>query len=127
MAVVLTAGQRHEVSAFEDLVEAVPLQAQHGWPEWLAGDKGYNAPRVRAWLADHGIGDVIPTFANQPRREDFERERYRGRNVIERCIGWLKEARRLATRFEKLAIRYLAMFKLAMIRRYLKLQLSDTP
>lgn len=126
LAVVLTPGQRHETQAFEDLLEAVPLREQHGWPEWLAGDKGYNAGAIREWLAARGIGDVIPTFVNQRRREDFDRQRYRRRNIVERCIGWLKECRRIATRFEKLAIRFMAMLKLAMIRQYMKLRLSDT-
>ncbi len=42
---------------------------------------------------------------------------YRKRNVIERCVGWMKEFRRIATRFEKLALNYLGMLKLAMIER----------
>jgi transposase len=51
---------------------------------------------------------------------------YRRRNVIERCVGWLKQARAVATRFEKLAIHYLGTIKLAMIRRHLRLALSNT-
>ena len=49
----------------------------------------------------------------------FDREAYRQRNVVERCIGWMKENRRVAIRYEKLAINYLGMLKLAMIQRYL--------
>ncbi len=49
----------------------------------------------------------------------FDRQAYRQRNVVERCIGWLKENRRVAVRYEKLAINYLGMLKLAMIQRYL--------
>ena len=41
--------------------------------------------------------------------------------MVERCIGWLKESRALATRFDKLAVNYLATVKLAMIERYLRL------
>ena len=55
----------------------------------------------------------------------FDSELYRKRNVIERCIGWLKQARRIATRFEKLALNFLAMLKLAMIQRYLRIYLRD--
>lgn len=51
----------------------------------------------------------------------FDREAYHGRNVIERLVGWLKECRRVATRFEKLALNYLAMLKWAMVRRCLRL------
>lgn len=51
----------------------------------------------------------------------FDQEKYRQRNVVERCIGWLKECRRIFTRFEKLAVNYRAMVHLAMIERYLRL------
>jgi transposase len=58
---------------------------------------------------------------------NFDKETYRRRSVIERCIGWLKESRRIGTRFEKLAVNFLAMIKLAIIRRYFRvLDLSDT-
>ena len=66
------------------------------------------------------IKGVIPTRKDQRRRPGFDKEAYRRRNVVERCIGWLKESRRLATRFEKLAENFLAMVKLAMLERLLK-------
>jgi transposase len=52
---------------------------------------------------------------------------YCRRPVIERCVGWLKEARRVATRFAKLAVHYLGVLKLMMIRKHLKFCLSNTP
>ena len=59
---------------------------------------------------------------NESGRDDatFDREAYRQRNIIEWLIGWLKELRRLATRYEKLAIHYLGMLKPGMVRQYLK-------
>jgi transposase len=57
---------------------------------------------------------------------NFDRKRYRRRCTIEQCIGWLKECRRLGTRFEKLAVNYLAMVHLAFIQRYLRILFSDT-
>ena len=48
----------------------------------------------------------------------------RRRNVIEQCIGWLKVCRRIGTRYEKLAVNYLAMVKLAVARRYIRLLFS---
>ncbi|HEX7052033.1 MAG TPA: transposase, partial [Longimicrobiales bacterium] len=44
----------------------------------------------------------------------------------ERLIGWLKELRRIATRYEKLAIHYLAMVRIAMIRLYLRRHFANT-
>jgi transposase len=94
----------------------------------MAGDKGYSCERVRRWLRRHKVTPVIPTKCNEQRRDDFDREAYRRRNVVERCVNWLKENRRLGTRYEKLAVNFLAMAKLAMIRWYFSvLDLSDGP
>ncbi len=51
----------------------------------------------------------------------FDKEKYRQRNVVERCVSWLKECRRVATRYEKLAVNYLGMVDLAIIQRLLRL------
>jgi transposase len=85
-------------------------------PDAVAGDKAYSCSRIRDWLSRRGIEAVIPSRSNQPRVR-ISKRKYRGRNVVERCIGWLKWCRRVATRYEKLAQSYLAMVKLAMIQR----------
>lgn len=91
-------------------------------PEALAGDKGYSCRWIREWLAAHKIRVVIPRKSNerQDNRMVFDRDEYHRRSVVECCIGWLKECRRIATRFEKLALNFLAMLKLAMIEQYLR-------
>jgi transposase len=70
---------------------------------------------------------VIPRKANEKvdGRMRFDPEAYRRRNVMECCVGWLEECRRIATRFEKLAINFVAMIKLGMIQKYLRLAFSD--
>jgi transposase len=96
----------------------------------LAGDKGYSYRWIRRWLGRHRIEGIIPE-REDPRLKrpgpwpDFDRKTYRRRNIIERCVGWLKECRRIATRFEKLAVNFVAMLKLAIIERYLRRDLSD--
>lgn len=135
LTVQVTPGQVHESSAFEQTVNAVriaqPLGRPRSRPRRIAGDKAYDIPRVRCWLREHGIGAVIPE-KHKPyghkrgRPVSFDREAYRRRNVIERCIGWLKHARRIATRYEKTAVNFLAMLKLAMIQHYFKTHLRDT-
>jgi transposase len=96
-------------------------------PGALAGDKGYSCQWIRDWLRQHKIRTVIPRKKNEIRdgRMAFDKDDYRGRNVVECCIGWLKECRRIATRFEKLALNYLGMLKLAIIEQYLKYDFSD--
>ena len=91
-------------------------------PKRAAGDMAYNNQRIRGWLRARRMGAVIPRPKNQRRRR-FDKARYKGRNVVERLIGWLKERRRLATRFEKLAVNFLAMIKIAMTLWFLKKQL----
>ncbi|QDV37659.1 hypothetical protein ElP_56010 [Tautonia plasticadhaerens] len=60
---------------------------------------------------------MIPSRKDQRRSRHFDKPSYRRRNVVERCINWLKESRRIGTRHEKLAITFMGMIKLAMIRR----------
>lgn len=119
LGALVTAGQAHESKSFEALMDTVRIRRRRR-PDAVAGDRGYSYPRVRAWLSRRGIEAVIPTRSDQP-RERLNRKKYRRRNVVERCIGWLKECRRVATRYEKLATHYLAMLKLAMIQRCLRL------
>jgi transposase len=131
----VTAGQAHESAAFETTVDAVQIPQPIGRPRCrprrLAGDKAYDVPRIRRWLRRRGIVSVIPEKAKPHGRKPgrppaFDKKLYRKRNVIERCIGWLKQARRIATRFEKTAVNFLAMLKLAMIQHYFKTHLRDT-
>lgn len=82
-------------------------------PRCVVGDKGYSSRKVRRYLATRGIRAVIARRANEPHQRTFERERYRERNRIERLISRLKQFRRIATRYEKLAENYLAMVTLA--------------
>lgn len=125
LAATVSAGQTHESKYVEPTLQAVRLRRPRGGPprtrpHRLAGDKGYSYARVRGYLRRRGICAVIPTRKDQRQNPRFDRPTYRRRNVIERLVGWLKESRRLATRFEKLAVNFLAMVKLAMIQRCLR-------
>lgn len=124
----LTAGQTHESQALEALLEGVDVAGEETnetlRPVRLAGDKGYRADWIDAYLLSEGITPVIPSKENEDRDSrpvEFDRDAYRERNIIERLIGWLKESRRILTRFEKTAKNYLGMLKLAFIHRYLRL------
>ena len=119
LAIQLSAGQAHESKWFEPLMDSVRVRRRRR-PDALAGDRGYSYPRIRAWCRRRGIEVVIPTRKNQP-AQTMDTGKYRERNVVERCIGWLKECRRVATRYEKLALHYAGMVKLAMIQRLLRL------
>ena len=129
----LTAGQAHESKSFEDSVDAVRIPNSgvgrpRRRPAALAADKGYSFSRIRRWLHRHKIEPVIPQRSDQVGRvgghRGFDRAKYRRRNVVERCVSWLKECRRVATRFEKLAANYVAMIDLAIIQRLLRVSVS---
>ena len=97
------------------------------WPCALAGDKGYRADWIDEYLIDLGIQPVIPSKENEDRDArpvDFDREAYRNRNIVERLIGWLKECRRIFSRYEKTAKNFAGMIRLAFIQRYLRI-MSD--
>lgn len=126
LAVILSGGQCNENTQFERLMEAVPGvyfdgTIHHEQPDALGGDKGYSSDAIRAWLDAHGIENVIATRKTESRDESFDKQKYRSRNIIERVIGWLKERRRIFTRFEKLANHYLAMIQIEIARRLMRI------
>lgn len=122
LGAVVTPGQHNECTHFEAVMDTVRVRGPGGRrrPDAVAGDKAYSVARIRDWCARRGIEAVIPTPASQHPRP-LDRAKYRRRNVVERCIGWLKGCRRVATRYEKLATHFLAVVSLAMIQRCLRL------
>ena len=110
------------VGADEQLIDAKGNLV--AWPIALAGDKGYRADWIDAYLLALGIEPVIPSKSNEDRDARavaFDRQAYRDRNIVERLIGWLKECRRIFSRFEKTAKNFGGMIKMAFIQRYLRL------
>ena len=123
----------HDSTQLEPVLKKVKVKQKRGRPKSrpkkLAGDKGYSSGKIRSFLKDRGIEVIIPHKDNEKARHDpavkFDKDTYKRRSIVEQTIGWLKECRRIGTRFEKLAINFLAMVKLAMIKRTLKLVFSN--
>lgn len=123
LAIWATPGQRHESQAFT----VVMLRAQRPrcvgrrrWPRRVGADKGYSYPGIRQWLSRRHIGGVIPTRKDQVRQESFDKAAYRRRSRIEQVVGWYKECRALGTRYEKLAVNYVALWMVATIEKLLR-------
>jgi transposase len=76
--------------------------------------------RIRNDLADRGIEPVIPPRSNRKTAIEYDREAYKRRNLIERCVNRLKQFRRIATRYEKTARAYLSMLCIAAARLWIK-------
>lgn len=132
LSVKITAGQVHDSTQVEKVLERIRIpKSGRGRPKKkpgkVAADKAYSMPRIRRYLISRAIKSVIPRKSNQQDgRERFESHIYRNRNVIERLVGWLKESRRIGTRYEKLAINFLGMVHLAMLRQcFIFLQSRD--
>jgi len=108
MAVPITAGRRHESTQSEAVLGQVLVPRRRGRPRRrprkLAGGKSYSYPRTRRHLRRRGLAGVIPTRKGRKPLPGFEKATYRRRNVVERCLGWLEDRRRLAMRFEKPAV-----------------------
>jgi transposase len=81
----------------EECVSLIP-----GIKELLA-DKGYDTDAIRAFLKKRGIRAVIPGKSNRKKKIRHDKKAYIGRNVVERCFCRLKDWRRIATRYDKLA------------------------
>ncbi len=134
LASEVTAGQVHESTVAESVIGQAAgcligrrrkRRKRRSKPKKLGGDKAYSVPRVRDWLVGQKIEPVIPHKLNEKARWDpavtFDHQAYRGRAVVEQCVGWLKENRAVGTRFDKLAVNYVATVKLAMIQRHLRM------
>ena len=107
----LTGGEAHEVKGME-------LHDIN--PDKLLGDKGYDSDDIRNDLADRGIEPVIPPRSNRKPPIEYDREAYKRRKLIERCVNRLKQFRRIATRYEKTARAYLSMLCIAAARLWIK-------
>lgn len=126
----LTPGQAHETTALVPLLAGADERVVDGggepvaWPVALAGDKGYRADWIDECLIGLGIKPVIPSKENEDRSAravEFDKGAYRRRAIVENLIGWLKECRRVFSRFEKTAKNFGGMIKIAFIERYLAL------
>lgn len=92
----------------------------------VAGDKAYQSAALSAQALEELMEPVIASRklkgqdAYPESARGFDRLLYKGRNVVERLIGRLKEMRRIATRYDKLASSYLAFIYLGFIRIWLR-------
>lgn len=126
MTFVLTPGERHDTVPFEELMEGGSVRRQGRGrpkrkPRRLVGDKSYACRRIRLYLRRRGIRYTIPHKENEKhgRKASFDKEQYRLRNIVERLFNWLKQFRRVATRYEKRGHNYKAMLTIASILMWL--------
>ena len=86
----------------------------------VLADRGYEANWIRALVNQQGAWANIPPKRNRKDPICFSPYLYRARNLVERFFNKIKQCRRIATRYDKLAANYLAFVKLASIRLWLR-------
>lgn len=84
----------------------------------LIADKGYDTNAIRELVATRGAEAVIPPTAQRRAPIAYNREAYRARNLVERLWCRLKDWRRIATRYDKLAANYLSSALIAAFITY---------
>ncbi len=118
MTLILTPGRDHESRVLKPLMERGAVKRRGRGrprlrPRRVVGDKGYSSRENRQYLRRRGMRLTIPRKKNERRRGRFDKAIYRMRNRVERLINRMKQFRRLATRYEKRAENFRAMWVIA--------------
>jgi transposase len=103
---LLTGGQAHDITQAPALVR--------GWQlSHVIADKGYDSQAFVDGITESGAIAVIPPRSNRKNPRAYDTEVYKQRNRIERCFNKLKHFRRIATRYDRKALYFLAFIYLA--------------
>ena len=102
---ILTGGEVADITQASALIEGLGAQT-------VVGDKGYDADALVALIQAAGADVVIPPRSNRREQRAYDRHVYKDRNLVERFFSRLKQFRRIATRYEKLARNFTSMLNL---------------
>ncbi len=102
---ILTGGQTADITQAPSLIEGLRAQV-------VVGDKGYDADALVALIHAAGAQAVIPPRGNRKEQRAYDRHLYKDRNLVERFFNRLKQFRRIATRYDKLANNFISLLNL---------------
>ena len=102
LSLLLTGGEAHDCPLAKRLIRRTKAAKK------LLGDKAYDSAELRQWLDERGTKPVIPNKSNRKQPFRFDRKSYKYRHRIENAFCRLKDFRRIATRYDRLARNFLA-------------------
>jgi transposase len=102
LSILLTGGEAHDCPVAERLIRRTRAASK------LLGDKAYDSAALREWLDEHGTKPVIPNRSNRKQPFRFDKRSYKERHRIDNAFCRLKDFRRIATRYDRLARNFLA-------------------
>jgi len=117
---LITPGQASDKTAVPALLQGLPSA------QAAVADRGYDSDAVLALVHQRGSAAHIPSTSRRIIRRSVDPELYRQRSLVERFFCKLKQFRRVATRFDKLARNFLAAVLLASTRLWLR-SVESTP
>jgi transposase len=117
---VVTPGQASDKTAVPALLDGLPAARS------VVADRGYDSDAVLALIQQRGSAAHIPSTSRRIIQRSVDRDLYRQRSLVERFFCKLKQFRRVATRFDKLARNFLADVALASTRLWLR-AVESTP
>ena len=115
MRTEITPGQTSDYLGF-DLVMADNLPE----PGVLLADRGYDADHIRKKMEARSVLTQIPMRKSRKMRVGVDHSLYSLRNLVERCFNKLKNARRVATRYNKTAESFLGFIDITPIRLWIR-------
>ena len=98
LRVILTGGQVHDSKTAIDLLKGIKLAGKK-----ILADKAYGCEHFRSFIAEHGASACIPDKVNSKVKHNFDAQLYKQRNIVERFFQRVKNYRRIATRYDRLA------------------------
>jgi len=113
LRLILTPGNRNDITTAPELVEGL-------CGRWILADKAYDSDAFRELLEAFGLKACIPPKAGRKDPATYHSGHYKKRHTVENFFQRIKEFRAIATRYEKLASRFLGLVTLAAITVWLR-------
>jgi transposase len=102
LSILLTGGQAHDCPPAQRLIRRTKAAKR------LLGDRAYDSADLRHWLSQRGTTTVVPNKSNRKQPCSFDKNSYKQRHRIENAFCRLKDFRRIATRYDRLARNFLS-------------------